>query len=83
MQQPGEHLQRRRLAGTVRSEEADDLAGLDREAHLADGDDIAMRALDETPCRRLEALLTNGDLEDLAQAVDVDRNVSPLHGWRP
>ena len=31
VEQPGEHLQRRRLAGAVRAEEADDLAGPDLE----------------------------------------------------
>jgi len=36
MQQAGEHLQRRGLAGTVGPEEADALAALDRKAHAID-----------------------------------------------
>ena len=36
LQQPGDHPERRRLAGAVRAEEAVDLAGLDVEADAVD-----------------------------------------------
>ena len=40
IEEPGEHLQRGRLAGAVRSEEPDDLARRDVEGDPLDGDDI-------------------------------------------
>jgi hypothetical protein len=42
--QPGQHPHRRRLAGTVRAEQRDNLAGLHGEREIADGDAIAERA---------------------------------------
>ena len=42
-EQRREHPQRRRLAGAVRAEEAEDLAGRDREVDAADGLDRAAR----------------------------------------
>jgi hypothetical protein len=40
-QQTGEHLHRGRLAAAVRAEESEDLAALDAEAHVVDGDEVA------------------------------------------
>ena len=39
--QPRDHVEERRLAGTVRADDADDLAALDRERHVRDGDQAA------------------------------------------
>ena len=40
-QKPGQHLHRGRLAAAVRADEAEDLAPLDREAHVIDRGEIA------------------------------------------
>ena len=40
-QQRGQHAERRRLAGAVRPEQAEDLARLDRERDAVDGGDLA------------------------------------------
>ena len=40
-QQAGQHLHGRGLAAAVGAEEAEDLAALDAEAHVVDGDEIA------------------------------------------
>ena len=48
IQQAGEHLQRRRLAGAVGPEEADDLAGLHVEGHCLHRLDVARAAVEQT-----------------------------------
>src|SRR5207302_6181347 len=40
-----QHLDRRRLAGSVRTDEREALARSDRQRHLADGDDLVTAAL--------------------------------------
>ena len=82
VQEPRQHLERRRLAGAVGPEEADDLPRLDREAHATDRDDVAVRALDEALGRRLQSRITNGDREDLGEGVDVDSELSGPHADR-
>ena len=47
--QPEHHPQRRRLAGAVRAEVAEDVAALDRQVDAVDRDDLAV-ALDEPAC---------------------------------
>src|SRR6058998_882623 len=39
--QPRDHVEERRLPGTVRPDDADDLAGRDHERHVRDGDEAA------------------------------------------
>src|SRR5581483_7074385 len=46
--QPEQHSQRRRLAGAVRPEIAEDVAALDRQVDTVDRDELSV-ALDETP----------------------------------
>ena len=73
VEQPAQHLERRRLAGAVRAEEADDLAGLDREAtcrrrrppHGSGG----ARGCAPRPAGPRSP---HGHVEDLAQALDLD-----------
>ena len=72
VEQPREHLQRRRLAGAVRPQEADDLAGRDVERDAVDGLDLPHPAADETLRRRLEPRLALGHVERLAELRDVD-----------
>ena len=76
VEETGQHLEGRRLAGAVRAEEADDLAGLDLERDAVDSANLAHLAAHETLRRRLQALVALGDLEDLQQAVDVDRRLT-------
>src|SRR5262249_12908082 len=71
VQEAREHLQRRRLAGPVRPEEADDLARLDRERNLVDRTDLPRLAPDEALGGRYQAGFALRDIEDLEQAVDV------------
>src|SRR4029453_14050696 len=40
--QPEQHQDRRRLAGTVLAEQPEDLAGLDLEIEVVDGDEVAV-----------------------------------------
>ena len=63
LEQRRQHLDRRRLAGAVRAEEREDLAGLDLERHVVDGADgfVGLRVA-----------------EDLAQALHFDHGRSPL-----
>ena len=65
--QPGEHLERRRLARAVGAQEGDHLAGLDREADLIDGADLAVLAVKEPADRPQDALLLLGDAVGLRQ----------------
>jgi hypothetical protein len=44
-EEPGEHVQQGRLAGAVRAEQAGN-PGAEREAHVVDGDDVAVPASD-------------------------------------
>jgi hypothetical protein len=44
--QPGEQVDQRRLAGTGRTEQADQLAGADVDADVVDGQDVAVSAAD-------------------------------------
>src|SRR5207248_3642559 len=71
VQEAGQHLQRRRLAGAVRAEEADDLARLEVERHAVDRSDFAPAAVDEAAHGRGEARLALRHPEDLLQPVDV------------
>ena len=70
VEQPGEHLQRRRLAGAVRAEEADDLALADLEADVVDRAHLAVLAADEAPDGRAQPRLPLGDEEGLVQLGD-------------
>ena len=72
MEQPGEHLQRGGLAGAVRAEEADDLAGLDLEGDPVDGAHLAVLAADEALDGSAKPRLPLGDEEGLVQAGDAD-----------
>ena len=54
-QDPGQHLQRRRLARAVRTDERDALARLDRERHAVDRDDLARARRDQRAQRRRRA----------------------------
>jgi hypothetical protein len=51
--QPGEQVDQRRLAGTVRTEQADQLAGADVDADVVDGQDVAVSAADCTARARI------------------------------
>ena len=72
VQQPAEHLQRRRLAGAVGPEEADHLAGVDRERDRIDRGDLSRLAVDQAADRGAQALLAHGNLEGLGQIVHLD-----------
>ena len=65
MEQPGEHLQRRRLPGAVRAEEADDLALVDGERDGVDRAHLARLPLEEALRGRDEARVALGHVEDL------------------
>ncbi len=67
VQQAGQHLERRGLAGAVGTEEADDLAGGDLEADPVDRLDLARLAPDEALGRRADAALAHRHVEGLAQ----------------
>jgi len=75
VEQAGEHLECRRLAGAVREEEAHDLARRDLERDAVDGSHLARPPPDEALRRRLEALVPLGDVEDLEQPLEVYRRV--------
>ncbi len=72
VEEPGEHLQRRRLAGAVRAEKADDLSLADLEDDVVDRADLTMLAADEALDGRAEARLALGDHERLVQLGDSD-----------
>src|SRR5207248_10508087 len=71
IQQTGEHLQGRGLPRPVRTEEADDLAGLDHEVDAADRFDLFEGALEQGAHGRTETGLALVHLVDLAQPADV------------
>ena len=73
IEQAGEHLERGRLPGAVRAEEADDLARRNVERDLVDGTHLAGLAPYQTLRGRDETGFALGDVEDLEQAVDTYR----------
>ena len=77
VQQPGQHLQRRRLPGAVRPQEPDDLAGPDLEADVLHRVDILRLAVDQAREGRPHAALALGHDIGLAQVVDGDRRGCP------
>ena len=78
IQEPREHLQRGRLAGTVRAEEADDLPRADVEGDPLDGAHVACLASNECFRGGTEPGLALGHLVDLRKLGDVDDRVG--HG---
>ena len=78
VEQAGEHLQRRRLAGAVRAEEADDLARLDLERDHVDRTHLAGLAADEALDGSAQPRLPLGDEEGLVQVGDADGRVGHL-----
>ena len=76
MEQTGEHLQCRGLAGTVRTEKADDLAGFDAKADTLDRDDRTRLAVQQALQRCAQARLAHGHVEHLAQVLDYDNCVA-------
>ena len=72
MQQARQHLQRGRLAGAVRAEEADHLPGADVEGNRVDRADLAPPAVDDAAQSRGETALALGDFEDPRQVGDVN-----------
>ena len=82
VEEAGEHLQRRRLAGAVRAEEADDLARADLERDPVDGGDVARLPPEEALHGRAQPRLALGHVEDLRKLRDADdRRVG--HGGQP
>ena len=75
VEQAGEHLQRRRLAGAVRAEEADDLTRLDLERDHVDRTHLAVLATDEALDGSTEPRLPLGDEECLVEVGDADGGV--------
>src|ERR1700733_12967755 len=70
LQDTCQHLQRRRLAGAVRTDEGDALAGIDRESEIADRGDARRRRRPEQRAETPPAAGTGGaDLEALGQPV--------------
>src|SRR5204862_5473197 len=67
-----QHLERGRLAGAVRAEEPDDLAGLDVERDRVDRMYLPPRSSEETLRGGPQAGLALGHAEDLAQVGDAD-----------
>ena len=78
VEQAGEHLQRRRLAGAVRAEEADDLARRDLEGDRVDSAHLTRRAADEAAHGGAQAGLALGDEERLVQIGDADGGLGHL-----
>ncbi len=72
VEQAGEHLQRGGLAGAVRAEKADDLAGLDRKADLLDGLDVVELAVEKAAHRRAEAAFAFGDLVGFGKMIYIN-----------
>ncbi len=75
VQQPGQHLQRGRLAGTVRTKEADDLPRLKVKRNAVDSDDLLPLTAEEAPQCGPRSGFALGDEIDFPQSVDVN-------GWR-
>src|SRR2546428_695329 len=67
MEEARQHLQRRGLPRSVRSEETDDLSSVDPERDAGDRVHVLTVAPDERSERRGEALLALRDLKSLAQ----------------
>jgi len=76
-----EHLQRRRLAGAVRAEEADDLAGLKLEGDLVHRAHLTVLPAEEALDGSTEPRVPLGDEERLVQAGDADGRLG--HGDEP
>ena len=81
VQEAAEHLERRRLAGTVWPEEADNLAGLDDERDAIDRVNFAMLAPEQASRGRAQPRLAHRDAERLAELGDADRGFG--HGRAP
>jgi len=71
IEQAREHLQRRRLARTIRPQEADDLAGLDVERDRLDCMDFARLATDEGLRGRAERVFWLWQCEAVGKLADV------------
>src|SRR5690606_4108716 len=71
-EEPGQHLEGRRLAGAVRAGEADALTALDRERDAVDGDDGLVAAAEDGAERRLEAGRATVHAELLDEVADAD-----------
>src|SRR5204862_1399003 len=72
VQETGEHLEGRGPSGPVRSQEADDLTGLDAEGDSRDGVHVTEAPPEDAADRRAEARLTLMHLERLAEIANVD-----------
>ena len=72
VQKTGEHLEGRGLPRPVRSQEADDLTGLDAEGDPRDGVHVTEAPPEDAADRRAEARLTLMHLERLAEIANVD-----------
>ena len=75
MEQPREHLERRRLPRPVRPEETDDLTGLDAKRDAGDRVHIFAMPLHERPKGRRKPLLALRHAEGLAEFAYVDDGV--------
>ena len=71
-EEPGEHLERRGLAGAVRAEKADDLTGSDFERDCVHGAHVACLAVKKALGGCAQPGLALRHLEDLRKLVDVD-----------
>ena len=80
VQQPRQHLERRRLAGAVGPEEADDLAARDLEADAVDRGDLARLAPHQALRRGADPRLAHGHVERLAQLDRPDGDVRGAGG---
>ena len=69
MQNPRQHLDRRRLAGTVRAHERDALAGLHAEADAVDRHDVASLRKDELAQCAPQPRRALANPKDLAQLL--------------
>ena len=78
VEQAREHLQRRGLAGAVRAEEADALAGVDGERQLVDGAHGRVLAMEERAHRGPGAGGALVDAVLLDQLVDLDLRRHPI-----
>ena len=73
VEQPGEHLERGRLAGAVRSQKTDHLARRDVERNTVNRDDLLGLSVKEGADGRAEARLPLRDVVGLAQIANADR----------
>ena len=73
MQQSGEHLEGGGFSGTVRAEETDYFAGLDRKVDLMNSLDIMVLSMEKSTRRRFKTTFTLGHLIRFTKLINLYR----------